>query len=1155
MKIIKKIKQFISPWLTLCGCYSLLLFLNACLDDRYDSTKIERVEENEVEISFTTYMSGNQQISSRALSSHDESFPSQIDLLVFKVDPNNGEETYFYHTHGANINAVETQENKKLYEFTSRLRFPESNEQHRLVILANLREEITAIDGNLIPGTPKEEILGEVLFKATEKWENQKQDYLPIWGESQPVTITKDLTAITGNISMIRAVAKVNVGLKLTEENGNVTAAGLDNFTIKQVAVRNAMDYGRAVPIAQNFTGDVAQVPSLPEHYTSRSQLYFQPDDSGNAVLGKIYLAESIINDNISLDEKVCVLIEGYYSEDPLQPNTTTTSWYRIDFYDTVAETNRDILRNYQYFVNITGVDGEGYDTEEKAYKSKAINIKTEILAWDEWDMGDITSDGQYQLVVNTDNFFFYNNGRGQALKIHTDYWDGWYIDPAEAPDWLQISLLSGNDPEESFEVTISATPISVPEIDREGYFYIRAGRMKKRIKVYQSIEADLYMEITPTSLVFRKSATSPKTVTITREPVGQPVYFSSAGPIKWLDNGGFPADGQSGTQFSFQPTVNTSGNLLTNSITIFITDDTGKTVTRNISVMQLPTDIKYEVEYQHDKYPSTGGNNLWMKVSAELAWHILANDINPTGILTPATYDLQSAGDDKFYYFSLTQNPTFTEREIHLYVTSPEPDFEPLTVTVTQDYTRPKLTVTTPTGSTPTLDFGILSQEQLTQKTASIQVNSDWEFSEVGNDYHNLIQTTDIPSGTPQAGGLPNEPENFDVVFTPKVYGPEPGTYTAGTVLKADVRFTTTNHLAAPEDSRQIALQGTVPAFFDHSTVKVKRETGDTQSLPTTEKLQRTLHSMYVEATSNVRWQARSTYGTNVTHNATTWGTHTETVRVPANNTWEEQDVTFYYTYDGVENPIATYMQESYHFDGIEFLTIADSLNGWGHACTFRANGSFPSNSIRLRYGFEPDTGTSSSNFAATETSSELTFNIARNGTGKARDIYFSYSIDGGNTWVDLLTVPQKKGNKILPTTGVMVAYTDYKVNQSIEWAEAMAIDDSYNTTLFGGVDADGNYVTTRQTGCADYEEEGYPKGSWRLPTADELQEIHYYRSTGVVILDIVNFYWSSTEKDASTAECIYYPQNQVYTPVSAAKSTARRARCVTKKVHEREY
>ncbi|MCD7916317.1 MAG: hypothetical protein LUG96_14385 [Tannerellaceae bacterium] len=181
------------------------------------------------------------------------------------------------------------------------------------------------------------------------------------------------------------------------------------------------------------------------------------------------------------------------------------------------------------------------------------MNITTEILAWEEWDMGDITFDGQYQLVVNTDSFFFYNNGRAQELKIYTDHPSGWYIESSEKPDWLVISPLSGNNPDESFEVTVSAEQMTTPLADRDGYFYIRSGRMKKRMKVYQSMEADLYIEVTPTTLIFRKSATSPKTVIVTKEPADQPVYFSSARLIQWLTTGGFPTDGQTDvTAYSF---------------------------------------------------------------------------------------------------------------------------------------------------------------------------------------------------------------------------------------------------------------------------------------------------------------------------------------------------------------------------------------------------------------------------------------------------------------------------------------------------------------------------------------------------------------------------------------------------------------------------
>jgi len=317
------------------GWYFMLLLILAvgCLDDRYDSTDKPEIPDDQIEISFTTYVSGNQDPSTRALFVDDEYYPSQIDLFVFKVNPQNGEETYFYHIHGSDIHEISDQSGKKLYGFNAQVRLSESGEKHRLVIFANLRKEISTLAQTLPEDTPKEEVLKKAVFESTEKWTAERQDYMPMWGGSVPVEVTKDISTIDGTIRMLRSVAKLDIGLKLNESNGEMAAAGLDNFKIRQVVVRNAIDYGRAAPLEGNITGDVATAPSLPTQ-NGRSRVAFNPDTQGNGVLGKIYLAESSNTTSATLDEKVCVLVEGYYSEDPDNPNTATTSWYRIDFYD-----------------------------------------------------------------------------------------------------------------------------------------------------------------------------------------------------------------------------------------------------------------------------------------------------------------------------------------------------------------------------------------------------------------------------------------------------------------------------------------------------------------------------------------------------------------------------------------------------------------------------------------------------------------------------------------------------------------------------------------------------------------------------------------------------------------------------------------------------
>ncbi|MCC8197116.1 MAG: hypothetical protein LIP06_00660 [Tannerellaceae bacterium] len=988
-----------------------------------------------------------------------------------------------------------------------------------------------------------------------------------MWGESEPVEVTMDMSDINGTIRMVRAVAKVDVGLKINENEGSLAAGGLDNFIIKQVVVRNAMDYGRVVPEEGTMNGDVATATSLPEQ-TGRKRLTYLPDADGTSVFGKIYLAESANKAGQTLDEKTCVLIEGYYSEDPDLPNTTTSGWYRIDFYDQEDQKDLDVLRNYQYQINITRVDGPGYDSEEKAYNSKAMNITTEILAWEEWDMGDIIFDGQYQLVVNTDSFFFYNNGRAQELKIYTDHPSGWYIESGEKPDWLVISPLSGNNPDESFEVTVSAEQMTTPLADRDGYFYIRSGRMKKRMKVYQSMEADLYIEVTPTTLIFRKSATSPKTVIVTKEPADQPVYFSSAGLIQWLTTGGFPTDGQTDvTEYSFQPTVNTSGNLLTNTVTVFITDLTGKTASRSISVIQLATDIKYEVEFQYDKYPSTAQSDLWMRISAELAWQILSENITPAGILTPETFDVQPAGDNRTYRFALTQNPTFAEREVYLYVTSPEPDFEPLTVTITQDYTRPELTVTDPAGTSKMIDFGIVKENNVTPLPVSLHVNSDWKFS-TGTDYDKVVASSDIPVGTDQTGGMPNEPVDATVYFTPFVYQPVIGTPAEGTIVSTTATFTTTNHLSADAFSQSVTFQTIVPPFFDHTSVKIKKESGDTEAIPLTEKLDRTSHNYYMEATSNTAWSGQTSLNVTRTHTKTAWGTHSEVLQVAANTEWEERDITFFYTYDGEQKEVATYTQKSYHFDRIEMEYDETYLKGFNRTYTFTVYGSIPNSRVRIKTDLDTE-----QIFAATEESSSVELRVPQNRTGDLREVTFSYSLDNGTTWKEWGVMTQNKGNKRL-STGVYVAIQDINAGDYIpeatynhytrttmSWNEAMGIEEKFNTEAFNGSDADGNYVATQQTGCAAYAEARDPAGTWRLPTAAELEEIHYWRSAidiwDGIGLPILSTYWSQdeVEGDAGRAHSLHYPVNQAYTPTTTSKTAKATVRCVSiDNTHEEE-
>ena len=209
----------------------------------------------------------------------------------------------------------------------------------------------------------------------------------------------------------------------------------------------------------------------------------------------------------------MCILVGGYYTKDGDAVNETQKTWYRLDFYkrNTNPQEYLDILRNHRYRVNITSVDGPGYKTEEEAFSSRPINIKSEITVWNETPISNVVFNGQYVLGVSQSQFSFTKSAYTKSsednfVSIATDYKSnndtiqGWkvssIVDGSGNPitDWLKTSESSGNAGVTT-NMQLLLTENNTRQ-ERKGYIHISAGRLSYVIEVNQSLEQPLALTI-----------------------------------------------------------------------------------------------------------------------------------------------------------------------------------------------------------------------------------------------------------------------------------------------------------------------------------------------------------------------------------------------------------------------------------------------------------------------------------------------------------------------------------------------------------------------------------------------------------------------------------------------------------------------------------
>ena len=320
--------------------------------------------------------------------------------------------------------------------------------------------------------------------KTEEKWSAGRA--LPMWGQSEEFTQVPN--ASLGTISLARAMARVDVGVKFIKngENGNkynldaMQAEGLYDggkgtpFYLTSVQVVRTMkggSYGPGskadkacpVPGIANERFDLGKLEyqvgdftegKVPDHIKEQDIIDFET--AARKCLTRACYVFETPNAGAEFDAAACVIVGGVYGE-----NNTNTTYYRIDFATTKDQNgvqngvqNKpqpderfDLLRNTVYVVNITSVSGPGAKDPEEALTSDDTKMTAEIQAWKQDDkVGDITTDGVYTLSVDKSELQYYSDGTPEEIVVKTDYngelglGSGWVLEayaqiPEDTPD------------------------------------------------------------------------------------------------------------------------------------------------------------------------------------------------------------------------------------------------------------------------------------------------------------------------------------------------------------------------------------------------------------------------------------------------------------------------------------------------------------------------------------------------------------------------------------------------------------------------------------------------------------------------------------------------------------------------------------------------
>lgn len=1011
---------------------------------------------------------------SYALTEADENKLDKLDILVFKDNGEGNAETYLYLMHATDINNNNGNVNKT---FKVRVEKSARDVKHRIVLLANARNELDAVKESFNTSMTKAEVLSMIQFNSNIKWNTTSStDFvpLPMWGEATDThPITSETTgALIGPIKLLRSVARIDVGLNIDD---NAVALGLgERFMMKEVKVYNANAKSLVAPDPSKINNNKALFPSLlvdEEREVVTPAIRYTHETADYGFIREIYVGEARNKPEVGQpqlnDENVfCIVVGGYYTKDGEQPNTTRLTWYRVDFYERDSEddpqnTRFDILRNHRYKINITDVKGPGYETPEIAFNSKPLNMRTTIEAWDEADMNDQMWDGQYQLTVNRSRFTLYKEGGGdnpQILKIYTDHPDGWNIEiPNSGQEdyrWIHVS----NDNDHSLtpvEVGITADAYPGQTASRTGYFYICAGRMRKKIHVTQLNETELSIEVTPDELTFRKSAAQPKSITVTTYPSNATVYISKIdgeNGINWtLPNGsdGFPASGFANAgSYSFQPAPNGSDYLRSTVVTVTaqIPGDVRK-VSKTVIIYQDKTDFIFEpFDYTTHYFAQKGTYKF--KVNSDRPWKIKEVS-EPTYFAEAPDLQAKPAGQNLEYSFVLHGNKSWAKREITF---TPAPasendlDFSGRPFTITQSFVPPWLTISQNGNDITQIDFG--GAQIPDDKKVIITTNSKWKYS-LADRWGNVIKN---PTGV-----LPNDEHGehkyferslpITVTFTPS-YTTAEGTPAGGTSNVEKFYFETINHNGVTADRKELTIKRAVPIYFTNPSVSLDPATIPIAGSGAKAKLKaKTNGKITLKA-----WEDKADPNPDVflaekwSENRTAYGDETVEVVIPMNKSWSERKVILtsnneewdatnntFITTRGVSR--ATYMQAPGFYitsasSDLETKTIA-AAGGTIITTTLKGNFTNITKAVRAVKVLPNNGGYAmlkEGNITESASSSSIGLEIPKNDSWSSREVKMQYRNpkDGEVIYYDIGSAKSQEGYKIESTSATPVTGAD---------------------------------------------------------------------------------------------------------------------------------
>lgn len=342
----------------------------------------------------------------------------------------------------------------------------------------------------LIAGMTEAQVTQNLVLSRNTRWNTTSgtdYDKIPMYGATEIKPLETNTSSLPP-VSLVKMLARVDVGMNYTGNVEGSTAQKLANFNLDEVWVYYSKDKGCLLFNSQT----TPTMPASPHVVANITGYGIMVPSTAAAVEREIYLCEYDDNNNNIFSNgtvRPCILVRGRYLYDSDNNGTLEsgfTGWYRLDFHD--GANYMDIVRNHIYRFNIKEVRGIGTIKPEDALNSVSANV---LVTLESYKMGqnDVLFDGQHYLSVSTDSLVVYGDNAPNHMTIETNHPDGWKIEiipPGIATD-NENNLKCFNP---------RSNPVGTKEMAFNYYtniaatggpwtmnFYVVAGNLKKRCK------------------------------------------------------------------------------------------------------------------------------------------------------------------------------------------------------------------------------------------------------------------------------------------------------------------------------------------------------------------------------------------------------------------------------------------------------------------------------------------------------------------------------------------------------------------------------------------------------------------------------------------------------------------------------------------------